>query len=74
MHIGKSLHIMPYCLIQSSMSMISGGLSGTSCACATLRSREEVISESIDVLALEMVQVVCGIMMQICMIVVSLVI
>jgi hypothetical protein len=59
-HIGKSLHVMPCCLIKSGMSMISGGSSGTSCAGAALRSSAEVIWESIDVLALEMAPIVCG--------------
>jgi hypothetical protein len=59
-HIGKSLHVMPCCLIKSGMSMISGGSSGTSCAGAALRSSAEVISESIDMLALEMAPIVCG--------------
>jgi hypothetical protein len=61
MHIGKSLHVVPCCLIQSGMSVISGGSSGTSCACTALRSSVEVISASNDLLALEMDPVVCGV-------------
>jgi hypothetical protein len=59
-HIGKSLHVVPYCLLQSGMSRISGGSSGISCACAALRSSAEVISESINILALEIAPVVYG--------------
>jgi hypothetical protein len=43
------------------MSMILGGSSGPSCACAALRSSAEVLSESNDVLALEIEPVVCGV-------------